>query len=533
MSKERSSENTNKEISGIDIHKSEKKESVSDVRKLKAEKDKPSSADSRKHEDKKRESAEKASDKKSKQDISSGDEDRDKKHESSAPVKGGKGESRALTRTEKKSGKSVTSSETSGKNFIKRSVSVSLEKEAQREREAALAGVNTYYIKISKYFRRAKTVSALLLALFTIVMLASFRDDITPQNLQYMLRDLNITNTVYSNDSTFTVSYDTDTDAVFRLFRDQLAVAGKSGFSLYASSGSKVFDDPHNYKNPAVTSSDSCMIVYDLGGNYYSVYNSLEKLSEQSTAYPIAAAATSDSGMYAVLTRSAEYRSAIYVYDSRGVNTANIFKDKLVLGICFAENGEDIIVTSVNSSEGNIVGELSVHNINSDVPLMAVTFDGELPLLAYAYGSNVSVMTDRSLITYNMDGNQTSVYSYGSISPITGCIGSTYSALAFSSGTVNGQSDIRVVNGGEVCMTVSADGDVKCLREYGDTVYALCREGVLKIDPKRNETYLFETEGNPCDINITGNTLLVSYYSHTDSYYLSEIFTEKNKLSQQ
>ena len=364
-------------------------------------------------------------------------------------------------------------------------------------------------------------------------MLASFRDDITPQNLQYMLRDLNITNTVYSNDSTFTVSYDTDTDAVFGLFRDQLAVAGKNGFSLYALSGSKVFDDAHSFKNPALVTSDSCMIVYDLGGNYYSVYNSLEKLSENSTAYPIAAAAVSDNGMYAVLTRSAEYRSAIYVYDSRGANTANIFKDKLVLGICFAENGEDIIVTSVNSSEGNIVGELSVHNINSDVPLMSVTLDGELPLLAYAYGSNVSVMTDRSLITYNMDGNQTSVYSYGSISPITGCIGGTYSALAFSSGTVNGQSDIRIVNGGEVCMTVSADGDVKCLREYGGTVYALCRDGILKIDPEKGDTYMFETEGNPCDINITENTLFVSYYSHTDSYYLSEIFTEKTKLSQQ
>lgn len=533
MSKERSSENMHKEISGTDTYKSEKKENVSDVRKLKAEKDKPSSADSRKRGDKEREFAEKASDKKSKQNISSDDEKRDKKSESSVSVKGGNGESRALMRTEKKSGKSVASSETSGKNFIKRSVSASLEKEAQSEREAALAGVNTYYIKISKYFRRAKTVSALLLALFTVVMLASFRDDITPQNLQYMLRDLNITNTVYSNDSTFTVSYDTDTDAVFGLFRDQLAVAGKNGFSLYALSGSKVFDDAHSFKNPALVTSDSCMIVYDLGGNYYSVYNSLEKLSENSTAYPIAAAAVSDNGMYAVLTRSAEYRSAIYLYDERGVNTANIFKDKLILGICFAENGEDIIVTTADSVEGVIVGELSVHNTRSDSPLMSVTFNSELPVVAHAYGSTVSVMTDQSLITYNRDGTQISVYRYGSITPVTGCIGSTYSALAFSSNTVNGQSDIRIVTGEDMCMSIPTDGDVKRLREYGGTVYALCRDGILKIDPEKGDTYMFETEGNPCDINITENTLFVSYYSHTDSYYLSEIFTEKTKLSQQ
>ena len=52
MSKERSSENMHKEISGTDTYKSEKKENVSDVRKLKAEKDKPSSADSRKRGDK-------------------------------------------------------------------------------------------------------------------------------------------------------------------------------------------------------------------------------------------------------------------------------------------------------------------------------------------------------------------------------------------------------------------------------------------------------------------------------------------------
>lgn len=531
MSKKRGYEKTQEKIYGKKSYGGSQKDAEADGHAEKAEKDLDNSADGIKQEDKKRSTAENASEKKSGYPDPS-EEDKGKPGtKTSEADKDGKTGSKVPIRTEKKSG-SDSAAGPSGKNFLKRSVSLSLEREAQREREAALAGVNTYYIKISKYFRRAKTVSALLLAFFAVIMLASFRDDITPQNLQYMLRDLNITNTVYSNDSTFSVSYDTDTDSVFSLFRDQLAVASKSGFSLYSPSGSKVFDDPHNYKNPAVVSSDSCMIVYDLGGNYYSVYNSLEKLSEQSTAYPVAAAAVSDSGMYAILTRSAEYRSAIYVYDSHGVNIANIFKDKLVLGIGFAENGDDIIVASADSADGSIVGELTVHNTRSDAPLMSAALDGELPVLTRAYGSNVSVMTDRSLISYNRDGTQVSAYSYGGISPITGCIGNTYSALAFPSDTVNGQSDIRIVSGGELRMTVSADGDVKCLKEYGNTVYALCRDGILRIEPEKGNVYMFETEGNPCDINITANTLLVSYYSHTDSYYLSEIFTEKTILSQ-
>ena len=134
---------------------------------------------------------------------------------------------------------------TSKAQQIKKSLDESLEREAKEKLEAVEAGVNPYFIELSKRCRTAKIVCAIILALFSIVMLGSFRDDITAENLQYLLRDLNVTGTVYSSTSSATISYNTDTEAVFCVFRGNIAMSNRESFVLFSNNGSKIFSESH------------------------------------------------------------------------------------------------------------------------------------------------------------------------------------------------------------------------------------------------------------------------------------------------
>ena len=419
---------------------------------------------------------------------------------------------------------------TSKAQQIKKSLDESLEREAKEKLEAVEAGVNPYFIELSKRCRTAKIVCAIILALFSIVMLGSFRDDITAENLQYLLRDLNVTGTVYSSTSSATLSYNTDTEAVFCVFRGNIAMSNRESFVLFSNNGSKIFSESHNYKNPSVTGSEALLISYDLGGTSYAVYNSLGKISGESTAYPISSASAAENGSYAVMTRSAEYRTVIYVYNSNKENIAQIMKDKLALGMGFSKDGDCIFVISVYNDDGAISGEISVYNPKSGNELFTITIDEEIPIYAaFNEAGDLKVATDKCFCIYSSSGELISTYSYENRTPQTVCIGDNYFAAVFSSSYISNESDIVVIDDkGKTALTYSTDGAVKKIKISDDRIYFLSSDKIICINPKNLEVLHFKYDGNPCDINVSGDIIFVSYYSHTLSYYLSEVFDSEN-----
>ncbi len=413
---------------------------------------------------------------------------------------------------------------------IKMSLDESLEREAKEKLEAVAAGVNPYFIELSKRCRTAKIVCAVTLALFAVVMLGSFRDDITAENLQYLLRDLNVTNTVYSSTSSATISYNTDTEAVFCMFRGNIVMSNRESFVLYSNNGSKIFSEEHNYKNPAVTSSEASVISYDLGGTSYAVYNTLGKIAGESTAYPISSASAAENGSYAIMTRSAEYRTVIYVYNSNKENIAQIMKDKLALGMGFNRNGDCIFILSIYNDNGSISGEISVYNPELGNELFTMTIDGELPMYAaFNDSGDLKVATEKALYIYSNSGELISKYSFENRTPQTVCVGNNYFAAVFSSSYISNESDIAVINDkGKTVLTYSVPGTVKKIKISDDRIYFLCSDKIICINPENLEVSNFKYDGNPCDINVSGDIIFVSYYSHTLSYYLSEVFDSEN-----
>lgn len=410
--------------------------------------------------------------------------------------------------------------------LIRRSLVATLEREAEQQREAALAGLSPYYIKISSRFRLAKIITAITLAVFIVVMLSVFRSDITPENIRYMIRDLGVTNTVYSNTSSVTITYESDTSSVFGLFRDSLAKSDGSGFHLYSREGGNIFSEEHSYETPSLSVSDSYAVTYDLGGTSYAVYNSLGRISGGTTAYPIYMAAASDSGSYAVLTRSAEYRTVAYIYDGSGKNTAQIFKDKYAVSAGFSSGGSLLYITSIDERDGSLSGEISVYDPRGGSTVYTVDTGTAVVADAYFDGSTLTAITSRSLLRISPSGGMTAEYGYGSFVPSTWCFGDGYSVIGVTSEKVSGQSDIIVLGDtlGEE-QRVAVTGEVKRLCSSGDYVYALLSGSVLRLDVRSGETAEYSYEGSPCDIHVGNGTLWLCYYSQSTALSEAEAFS--------
>ena len=431
------------------------------------------------------------------------------------------GGSNALTGTE-----SAEREKQRRSGIIRRSLVATLEREAEQQREAALAGLSPYYIKISSRFRLAKIITAMTLAVFIVVMLSVFRNDITPENISYMIRDLGVTNTVYSNTSSVTITYESDTSSVFGLFRDSLAVSDSSGFYLYSREGGTIFSEAHSYEDPRLALSGAYAVTYDLGGTSYSVYNSLGRISEGTTAYPIYMAAASDSGSYVILTRSAEYRTVAYIYDGKGKNTAQIFKDKYAVSADFSSGGTLLYITSIDERDGSLSGEISVYDPREGSTVYTVDTGTAVVADAAFDGSTLTAVTSRSLLRVSPSGGMTAEYGYGSFVPSTWCFGDGYSVIAVTSEKVSGQSDIVVLGDtlGEE-QSISVTGEVKRMCSSGDYVYALLSGSVLRLDVRSGETAEYSYTGSPCDIHVGNGTLWLCYYSQSMALSEQDVFS--------
>lgn len=230
------------------------------------------------------------------------------------------------------------------------------------------------------------------------------------------------------------------------------------------------------------------------------------------------------------MTRSAEYRTVIYVYNSNKENIAQIMKDKLALGMGFSKDGDCIFVISVYNDDGAISGEISVYNPKSGNELFTITIDEEIPIYAaFNEAGDLKVATDKCFCIYSSSGELISTYSYENRTPQTVCIGDNYFAAVFSSSYISNESDIVVIDDkGKTALTYSTDGAVKKIKISDDRIYFLSSDKIICINPKNLEVLHFKYDGNPCDINVSGDIIFVSYYSHTLSYYLSEVFDSEN-----
>ncbi len=373
---------------------------------------------------------------------------------------------------------------------------------------------NPYFLRIAKKYMIAKYVVIALTLAFAVTMMTAYSDDITGENFQYLIKDLDLSGLV-SDDTFDTLLYNGGSDSSFGIYRGELVIVSPGSVSLYKATAALSMNRTNIYYAPVLHTSEKYFLVYDKGetSRSYSIFNSFSELKTETMAFPITAADLADNGTYAIVTRDETYRGIVKVYDGNFRNPFDVKKDKYVMGIDLSENGKSLAIVSAYDKGGNFVSELSVVDVVGHETVISVTEEGWMPLRVRILkdGSIGVLYTDRAVM-YNADGSVKSVYSYGTAPSVNAVFSDSYLAVVYNTTVIGNDKTVEIVGtDGSKLFSGRLTGELLCMTPHENRLCLLFEDSAVLIDIESGKATRVTVDPNAIDIVFAGDTPLVCY----------------------
>jgi hypothetical protein len=316
-----------------------------------------------------------------------------------------------------------------------------------------------YYEGVASAFRYAKFIAIFAAVLFFVVMLSFFKDEISIENFQYVLKY--ISTDEGSIITTNKIHYPTSDSKALSLYKGDFVSSGGNGIALYDTNGSMVLEIEEAFSAP-VFSTGKYGLCYDLSGNKYVIFNTFSELFTGTTEYPIADAVMSDKGDFVILTKSREYKSVIDIYDSDYELMGKVNKNNYVF--CLDINDSYLSYATVSSADSRYLTNISALKFRSDDEIKVATLYDEFPLDMKFNNDGMFVLTDKSLRFYDSDFNQIASYMFASQTPAGMRISDGYVMVYFSKNMIGSENEVRIYDtGGKLVFSKVLTGKINSL----------------------------------------------------------------------
>lgn len=272
---------------------------------------------------------------------------------------------------------------------------------------------NKYYRSLSERYRIAGFVFFLLFVVFCGVMMIRHSEYITYDNFVYLIRDFD---NMGQGDgaSVDEMSIELSDSSAIRPFRGGFAVADNDKVTVYDSTGVVLLSETERFSYPSLAVSDKYLIAYDIGGESYSIYNSITRIVSKKTEFPIVCASVCDNGSFIIVTESDQAKYVIEVYNTALQNIMNIYKDKYVTSASISSDGQWIIASSLSESGADFAAELSFYKVGESSAQRTLYYSMAMPLLTENLdGGNFMFLCDDAIRFYTPSGELLSETSVG------------------------------------------------------------------------------------------------------------------------
>lgn len=355
---------------------------------------------------------------------------------------------------------------------------------------------------------------------FFLCMITVFSDEITAENFRYVIKDLNL-DLPTETDEFGQMYYVSQAEHSFGMFRGDLVSLGGEKLEIISPGGDTVQSTSLKYLRPAMEISEKYILVYDLSGNSYSVFNAFSPVYEEELDYPISCAAVSDTGLWLIVTSDAQYKSVVYIYD-RSMERAYIYRtnDKYIFDAVLM--GEDFMLLTATAEGGFYKTELLMGNVRSESMTTVYSASGVYPVRCGVFNGGVAaVLEDR--IAVIEDGSVTEYSLKGNIAAID--IGNGTVAAATEN---EGRFSLFVLCGDER-YTADLEGKRTDISACPGGVLILSSGRVEYIDAVKDKKYFIDAfEGNALDcISYSDSVALV--LTETRAYPVS-LFEDLKKV---
>lgn len=251
-----------------------------------------------------------------------------------------------------------------------------------------------YLAKVSYRYAYVKRILCVVLVIVMAFFLLS--GNLSYQNLVYLVKDVKLAND-YVNSVHDTITYNAGNSQVFAVYRGGLAVASRERISIFSAGGRELLTSNHNYGNPALEVSEKQVLLYDVGGKQFSLYNSFTQTKEEKLDYAIFGADMAKNGDFALITKSEKYDSVVKVYKQNGTTYNYSFTNGRVCSVALSEKGKELAVLLTYSDGSEMRSEIRLYNVGKEEYKSAeISFSG----VPYA----VSILDNGSIFVVGANG---------------------------------------------------------------------------------------------------------------------------------
>ena len=271
--------------------------------------------------------------------------------------------------------------------------------------ESVSPQVNRYYQKMSRRYLAAFAILLTLTVLFIGCVIILFGEYVTYDNLKYFVRDWNAVS--LRGDGDFSrIVYNGSEDMRFVSFRGGLAVCSRDSFSYYDTTGVQLISEMLNYDDPAAVPSEKYLLLYDVGGTQYSIYNQLTQIVSRTEEGRIVAGDIADNGSAVLVMRSRETKYVAKLYNAAFNRTMSIYKENYVIDAGISDDGESIVLVSAVPENTDFSCEIELCLADVSEPLAKLTLEHTMPLRAYTGEAGFILLCDTGVYFYDYAGHR-------------------------------------------------------------------------------------------------------------------------------
>ena len=201
----------------------------------------------------------------------------------------------------------------------------------------------------------------------------------------------------------------------FQKLGDSFLLLTDTYLYAYDTSGAQLYALKHGYSIPCAAANEKRVILYDRSGYNFAVYSKTSLMYAKAVDDKIIYAAVGSDNMYAVVTDSQRYSNVLYIYDDSGNwKYTRKFADENIMQTAFTGDGEHIIVSTLCSSDGDIVTTFYKFSVKTpDNYIWKYSVRGSMPCGLYSDKKTaVAVCDDRVLSLDISTGELNGSYPY-------------------------------------------------------------------------------------------------------------------------
>lgn len=345
---------------------------------------------------------------------------------------------------------------------------------------------NEYFENISAKLGIFQVILYLSLFAFVILSFARNTNLITYQNFYHFFKDLNASMQTADSAVLESVTYPTDARQSITLFRQGVAIAGNHNVTVFTATGRQTVSQITSYASPTAIASDKYLLVYDLGGKKYALYNSYTQVYAGETDHPILGAAISDSGMYALITQSKDYSSVVLLYSNHFTLLGRYSKTGFVMDVSINERGSMLAILTSTPQNGFWSTALELFRPGDAQMLASASLGTGVGLVcAHTDPDTVSVLTDASVYYIGGSGEILSEQGLNGREIVDFDLGEHGASVLLKAPSVTQQDTLMVFDKrGKILYNKEEPEQSEQIARVGNALFLLTQNGVGRIDLK-------------------------------------------------